>query len=142
MSQGSAPCRGYVVELTDELIQKLGLDTLTEDVDVTCCLLGVPHRGDIRLEDANPRAALTVLAGEGESISIDLHALIGHGRTVEATPFLYDADQGDCYDELEDGKLYLIFNENDLYTKTETEEFKALSTLGITPEEKSWTNFG
>lgn len=114
MSQGSAPCQGYVVELTDELIQKLG---------ITMDFLKL-------IKESLP---------QNTEIPDNVYDTPGHARKRKCT---YTHRPRDYYDELEDGKLYLIFDEDDLYTKIETEEFKALSALGMTPKEKSWTNFG
>ena len=57
---------------------------------------------------------------------------------VSCNAFYRDTDEGDRYDELEDG-WYLEFFESDLYEKKET---PAMQALPAKPEFQAWTTFG
>lgn len=138
---GSAPCRGHVVLVTDKVIEKLGLtvEALTEKVKEN---FDPPYlTADGKMPDNIPDL-LELLGRDGSSLEINLHDLTGHGEIIEATPFRYNVENGDCYDDLEDGAIYLIFEEEDLYIKQQTVAHDALNSLGLEPEVKQWTNFG
>ena len=55
------------------------------------------------------------------------------------TPFIADDE---TVPELEPGELYFWFDEDDLFVKTYTQEFKELRKLALVPELKQWTTFG
>lgn len=65
--------------------------------------------------------------------------VIINGKEISATLFQFnEEDEGD---DIEEGTLFLIIDENELYTKIETPLLKYLKDSNIKVEEKNWVNF-
>lgn len=126
---GTAPCHGHVVEATRENLAKMGYD---EELLIKAALDNGAGSEDI--EDFDD--ALNFLGTE--YITLELAVA---GKKAYAEVFRYDQNNGDRYDNLEDG-CYLIFDEDDLYEKKTTPLAESLKCLGAMPQEKQWTNFG
>lgn len=167
MSLGTAPCSGYVLEATEKNLAKLGYDAKTlrkyliEYCDCEDCK-------EIKSVMEATENELPLLVGSLGSVSVgfleqrllgkemveDIDDLLFHfvescihlgvtigGKEIEVGVYRYDPDNGDRYDELHDG-YWLIFNEDDLYIRQESEILKALKQSDAEPELKAWTNFG
>lgn len=130
---GHAPCSGYVVKVTDKVAETLNVQELIKGLDKDLI-----EQFQVNIEDTNVYELLDVYSTERKLIVINLP----QGKTIKAQPFRYNSEDGDCYDDLEDGEIYLIFSEEDLYTKKETKSHRELKALGLTPEPQSWTQFG
>ncbi len=130
MSSDTIGCSGYVVKITPEIRNKLNLiEALIEllkdhDEDVS---------SQMEWDELLSESALM----DNNTIHIDLN-----GKSIPAEVFQYNADNGSQYDDLEEGESYLIFYEENLYTKKETKEHKALKSLGIVPELQQWSTYG
>ncbi len=58
------------------------------------------------------------------------------------TLYRYNADDGDCYDSLEEGQIYLWFQESDLFEKRLTPLGRDLKDKKLEPKLEEWTVFG
>jgi hypothetical protein len=131
MGMGSAPCHGFVRKADKKLLKFFGItkDTIKAEIEE----LGAGTDPEL-----NPLEAITDLLQSGHGPELALKT--GDGKEVRF--FLYDGENGDRYDDLEDGQLYAIFSEDELWTKTPTAFLTKLKKAGLEPEECQWTNFG
>ena len=60
---------------------------------------------------------------------------------TEVYPYVYYSDDGDIYDDLEDG-IYLLIPESTLFIKQPTVFGEKLQEINITPEFSLWSTFG
>lgn len=79
---------------------------------------------------------------QGEDLLISPKFLDIGLTDITVTLFRYDANNGDCYDTLEHGQIYLWFEEFDLYRKTPTYILKKLNQSNLSPKFERWTVFG
>jgi hypothetical protein len=96
--------------------------------------------GELAIQD-DPIETLTELidymARIGDEIQVKINEML-----INACLFIYDGENGGCYDDLEDGATYLAFDEDDLYVKTETPIFKSLKSANCEPTLCAWTVWG
>jgi len=73
----------------------------------------------------------------------DLYSMTGGYLELNEDIFIikYDSDHGGPHDDLSDG-LYILFNEDMLYTKQLTKFGKKLESQNMLPEFKHWETFG
>jgi len=128
MSSGSAPCQGFVLEATIENFKKLNIYYMGLIRKYSPATIDIKKGFDIVLE---------VLAND----QISIYAKVA-GKKIEIEVMKYDEDDGDMYDDLEHGRYYLVFEEDDLYDKVLTQAGTLLSKKGILPESKMWTHYG
>ena len=129
MSMGTAPCSGYVLPINEENIKTLCTDEKT--LIQLCHDNGAGTENISSLEDA-----LCFLSDEDVTVT-----LMAGGVNVNASVIRYNRDNGDRYDDLEDG-YYFIFSEDDLYNRSLSRVGNGLKQKGVLPELKQWTNFG
>lgn len=118
MGMGYGANYGYVVELTEELMGKMGI---TEE----------------EKEEMYGYGALI------ESKSPTYNKVEKFLNTDDSF-YIYQHSDGDRYDELEEGHLYIIFDQDFLFgPKIKTEGFKRVSEkLGKEPQHSLWVTFG
>ena len=139
MGMGSAPCSGYVKKVTPELLKFLGITKLmvTDRIEE----LGAGT------DPLDPIEAITDLiqSGHGPEIAFKTRDEYTSADSVpqgeEVRFFYYDSENGDRYDDLEDG-LYAYFDEDSLWERSPTDFLTRLKGGGFEPEKSSWTNFG
>ena len=127
MSMGTAPCQGYILPAG-----KLILLGWSEEKLIQLC-----HdngAGSENIEDFDD--AINFLSMEQITIPIKIN-----DATLNVEVMRYDRDNGDIYDDLEDG-YYIIFDEGDLYERKLTKAGEILKSHDWLPESKQWTNFG
>jgi len=129
MGSGTAPCHGFVRKADEKLLEFLGITKAT--VKATIDELGAGTDPEL-----DPIEAITDMLQSGHGPE-----LVVKGN-VEARFFVYDGENGDRYDDLEDGQLYVIFDESDLWVKKPTAFLTKLKKAGLEPEESQWTTFG
>ena len=125
MGMGSAPCHGFVRKADEKLLKFLGITKLM--------VLDKIEELGAGTDPLDPLEVITDLlqSGHGPELTIG-----------DARFFIYDGENGDRYDDLEDGQLYVIFDESDLWEKKPTAFLTRLKKAGLEPEECQWTNFG
>ena len=130
MSSDTAACHGYILKVTDRVMTDLNMTKahllqVAKDLNVS-----VNNNDD-------PDDILTALARDNVEVPVK-----AGGVWVKVLAFVYDADNGSKYDDLESGETYLIFDEVDLFTKKPTTLMKNLTKLGCKPSASAWTTFG
>jgi hypothetical protein len=133
MGMGTAPCSGYVLPATKENFKKLNIALGQFKKEYNVFKEEYPN-GHIEgfLED------LVGMYGQGEVI---FEATPDLGKAITIKLYRYNSDEGDRWDDLEDG-VYFIFDEEELYTKKLTPIGKVLKKIGVLPEQQAWTTFG
>ena len=143
MSSGSAPNWGWVLEATHENFLKLKGNFSDEQLGNWLTSDGQEASDDmiekLRLEvEQDPETYIELLDFvEQECGPI---AICVHKTCVSVWPLRYSSDEGDRYDQLDDGKYYFSFDHSDLFKPSLFAE--ALQNDGVMPEEKGWTNYG
>jgi hypothetical protein len=136
MGMGTAPCHGFVLEATEEIMKTFGwtFEALKKHAkeEYSKSNLYPPTEDD--LEDFDAVVQFLAL----ESHILDIHK---DGKTFDAQIMYYNREDGDRYDDLEDG-IYLNFDENCLYEKKLTDIGELLKGIDLLPKEQQWTNFG
>lgn len=134
MGMGTAPCSAYILPATKENFEKLNMDlgrykkeyeefkkNHPDDLEVFFEELIIEHGNNEVVLEATPDEPL------GAVISVELYR--------------YNSEEGDRYDELEDG-VYFIFYEEELYTRELTLVGEAMQRNDVFPELKYWTTYG
>jgi len=141
MGMGSAPCSAYILPADETTLEMLGCDT-KEIIQIAKNYMkenDLPTSQWGKVYDFDD--ALCILADCNVPLKLTLVPIVGKAREIEVEVYRYDAENGDRYDELEDG-YYIIFDENDLYERKLTTVGKMLKSTKLLPEYKQWTNFG
>jgi hypothetical protein len=140
MGMGHAPVRGFMIEATEENLEKLGYDfgslkNFILNFDFTSKEAEV--RAKPEPEDLEDFGSLMEYFGV-ELINMTLKF---YGKTIDTRFMRYDTDNGSRYDDLVDG-IYMGFDEDDLYERKLTPVGTRMKEMGSLPEVKLWTNFG
>ena len=144
MGMGTAPCHGYVRKADEKLLEFLGITKATVKAMIEELGAGTDP-------ELNPIEAITDLiqSGHGPEITFRVKdeytsadSVLQKGSGKEVGFFLYDGENGDRYDDLEDGQLYVIFDEDILWEKKPTAFLTELKEAGLEPGFYRWTTFG
>jgi len=127
MSMGTAPCYGHLLPAGQIVLLGWSKEKLIQ-------LCKDNGAGSENIEDFDD--AMNFLSSEQINIPIKIN-----DATLNVEVMQYDRDNGDLYDDLEDG-YYLMFDEDDLYERKLTKAGEILESHKWLPELKQWTNFG
>ena len=132
MSSGTAPCGGYVLEVSVENFTLFGLDKSQEFIE---------YLEEYGIEAENVGLSdIEIFLDECNTIRA---SIVGTNGLVcfSVTPTYYNSEDGGPYDELEDG-WYFVFEENDLYKRKLSQLGEALTDKDCMPWDATWTTFG
>lgn len=127
MAMGAAASSAYLLSLTGDVLKAAEKVICDEYRD----LAGFDANESFDIDEA-----LQELANEHQCIWLPI------GREeIQAEIYFYDRDSGDRYDGLEEG-FYLMFTEDDLYSRKKTVLGNLIEKHFSFPEFKQWTVFG
>ena len=126
MGMGHAAYNGYVLEASKDNFNRLQLYLSKEQQGMVT---------DINIQD-DLEAVYKRLHEEDSSF---ISSSLQEGLEVEL--YRYHTDEGDIYDNLEDG-YYFVFGDSDLFILTPTKLGEELKRLDCFPENKYWTVYG
>ena len=142
MGMGTSPNCGYVLKVTRDVLVKFKVDinALARRYDIQENQFMINAEANVVDWGQLIEALLTAMRNDGDDL---LELRIGStGQTrIQAQVYFYDSDDGDRYDDLDNG-YYLCFDEDLLYTKKLTELGHKLKRMQVLPEFQMWTNFG
>lgn len=118
MGMGTAPVCGYILPVAK----------LKKELEKT--LANEMEESDLSFEDL-----LTEYSYDQAKVEFQVN-----GQKVEA--WVYVHSDGDCYDDLDEGEMYLIFSEDYLFNKQKTDAGQFLESQDLFPEFAMWTCYG
>lgn len=124
--EDASPCSGYLLKVTDEVLEKF---KITKEFLQASCKYAP--------EEEHIKDLLEYMACNRETITLDVK-----GLKIDAEFYKYDSELGGSYDDLEGDAIYLIFCEDDLYTKKPTNIMMSLRKMKCAPSFESWTQWG
>ena len=149
MPSGCTPCFGWVLPATRENFAALNATLSDEDAAalIECLgLVGLSEEGlnrELREDEDLFRSVLDALDENCENahtFTLTVQGSEDEVFTAQVSLFHHDSDEGDVYDELEDGQYYFGFDRGDL------SDFSPLGRLlkkqNLMPPEQGWTSYG
>ena len=129
MGSGMAPIHGYMLKLNRNSVRILDINVLKKHF---------LEKLDIEITDYD-NLKDQLVDNFDEFLDEEL-PLKNYDTAV--TLYRYNADDGDCYDSLEEGQIYLWFQESDLFEKRLTPLGQYLKDKKLEPKLEEWTVFG
>jgi hypothetical protein len=138
MSSGSVANTGYILKITEETYAKLNLAHTPKFINYCAekdkCL---DYAAFLQFCEW-----LLLFTDVSEAINIHIINEIYHlHEEIQVIIFEYHADDGEPYDDLEDGKFYLRFYEDDLYYKELSNIGNYLKYIKCFPDFHTWCRF-
>ena len=149
MSSGCTPCFGWVLPATCENFAALNATLSDEDASavIECLgLVGLSEEGlnrELRKDEELFRSVLDALDEHCENahtFTLTLQSPEDEVFTAKVSLFRHDSDQGDVYDELEDGQYYFGFDRDDLFDLSPLG--RLLKKQNLMPPEQGRTSYG
>jgi len=149
MSSGCTPCFGWVLPATCENFAALNATLSDEDASavIECLgLVGLSEEGlnrELRKDEELFRSVLDALDEHCENahtFTLTLQSPEDEVFTAKVSLFRHDSDEGDVYDELEDGQYYFGFDRDDLFDLSPLGQL--LKKKNLMPPEQGWTSYG
>ena len=149
MSSGCTACFGWVLPATRENFAALNATLSDEDASavIECLgLVGLSEEGlnrELRKDEELFRSVLDALdenCGNAHIFTLTLQGSEDEVFTAKVSLFRHDSDEGDVYDELEDGQYYFGFDRDDLFDLSPLG--RLLKKQNLMPPEQGRTSYG